>query len=154
MPAKAKICQCGCEQPLTGRQMKYASPECSKKANRAAWIGKVYDLTLEEYQKIFDYQDGKCAICKRPPKPGKSLAVDHHHEAGQQGKVRGLLDYVCNLKIMGARSDKIILAMAEYVTNPPAVAALGREVVAPGRPKKARKRRARKPRAPRAKKTA
>ncbi len=138
-----KTCQCGCGVPLVGRQLKFSSEECRKKNARENWIGKTYDLSLEDYDTILAFQGGKCAICRRPPKPGKSLAVDHHHETGQVGKVRGLLCFLCNKRFLGARSDGIIIAMYNYVTNPPATAALGREVIAPGRPKKPRKPRPR-----------
>lgn len=53
-----------------------------------------FNITLEDYNKMFQEQDGKCAICnKHQTEFDKSLAVDHCHETG---KVRGLLCRECN----------------------------------------------------------
>lgn len=132
-------CQ-GCGGLLTGRQKKWCSSGCSKQEGRRTWIKNVYDLTLEEYDAILTYQHGGCGICGRPPKENKSLAVDHDH---QSGVVRGLLCFFCNKRVLGARNAEVLVKTAAYVTDPPAVRALGREVVAPGRPKKKRQPRKR-----------
>ncbi len=50
-------------------------------------------MTQEEYEARLREQGGGCAVCGRPPKPGKSLHVDHDHETGH---VRGLLCFKCN----------------------------------------------------------
>lgn len=59
-----------------------------------------YGITVEDYQNLFERQNGLCAICGRPEttvsrtrKP-KSLAVDHDHVTG---KVRALLCQECNI---------------------------------------------------------
>lgn len=125
----------GCGNPLTGGRRKWCSDTCSKAGARAVRLAAVFNLTPDEYDQILDYQDGVCAICGRPPKPGKRLAVDHDH---QTGFVRGLLCFLCNRRVLGARSADVLVRTALYVTNPPARLALGRDVVAPGRPKKKR----------------
>ena len=56
----------------------------------------LYGITQEDYNLLLEKQDGKCAICKRPPKEGKILCVDHCHGTG---KVRGLLCHGCNTAI-------------------------------------------------------
>lgn len=53
-----------------------------KDKNREKRLKKLFSLSLEDYQKIFILQNGCCAICKKPPKEGKSLAVDHNHKNG------------------------------------------------------------------------
>lgn len=58
---------------------------------------KKYGLTIQAYNDLFKKQGGVCAICLRPPKT-KRLHVDHDHKSG---KVRGLLDYTCNRKLIG-----------------------------------------------------
>ncbi len=138
--ATERICfRCG--DPLLGKKKKWCSAKCQKLEGRRKHIETCFGLTLEDYDAILREQDGKCAICRKPPKPGKSLAVDHAHREGRSGPVRGLLCFFCNKRLIGARADEAILRMAEYVTDPPATRALGREVIAPGRPPKKRKSR-------------
>ena len=134
---------CGnCGRELIGRQRRWCSEFCQKAGARAQRLATVFNITPEEYDRILEFQGGVCALCKKPPKEGKRLAVDHDHESGA---VRGLLDFTCNKRVVGSRSAATILRMAEYVTNPPARQALGRDVVAPGRPPRKRgRRRARK----------
>lgn len=131
------ICVCGCEQILTGRQKKYASAECQKREGRRKHIEKCFNISLDEYDLILAYQGGGCGICGREPKSGKSLAVDHDHATGY---IRGLLCFFCNKRVLGARTADVLVKTAAYVTNPPAPRALGREVVAPGRPPRRRKK--------------
>jgi hypothetical protein len=56
-----------------------------------------YNITLEDYNALFQKQKGVCAICKRPPN-GKRLTVDHDHKTG---RVRGLLHDWCNRALLG-----------------------------------------------------
>lgn len=132
-----------CGQLLSGRQRRFCSPGCRSLAARSRWLAQVYGLSVADYNTILEYQQGRCGICRKPPKAGRSLAVDHAHEDGQRGTVRGLLCFFCNKRVLGARSAEVLVKTAEYVTCPPAVVALGRVVVAPGRPKKPRRRRKR-----------
>ena len=58
-----------------------------------------YGVTIEQYNKMFEKQNGKCYICQRHQSQFKiSLAVDHNHRTGS---VRGLLCYTCNKNIVG-----------------------------------------------------
>lgn len=133
------VAQCaGCGGPLTGRQRKWCSDQCSTDGAREKRLAAVFNITPDEYDKILAHQGGKCAVCKKPPKPGKRLAVDHDHKTGI---VRGLLCFFDNRRVLGARSAAAIIALAEYVQNPPARAALGRDVIAPGRPPRQRRNR-------------
>lgn len=87
---------------------------------RAKYLMDNFKLTVEQWQKIWDYQGGLCAICKRPLKKANT---DHAHDSGL---CRGLLCPRCN-RALGRFGDSLllILAAAKYLTNPPAVAALG-----------------------------
>ena len=49
-------------------------------------------INKKDYKKIFDEQNGKCAICNQ----SKILISDHDHKTG---KVRGLLCTNCNLSL-------------------------------------------------------
>lgn len=53
-----------------------------------------YGMTNEDYENMYEDQDGRCAICKN--RSIKKLVVDHDHT---NGKVRGLLCNKCNVGI-------------------------------------------------------
>lgn len=88
-------------------------------------LKREFHISLAERTLIFEYQGKKCAMCKTPAVAGRnSLAVDHDHRTGL---VRGLLCMRHN-RALGKfhDDDDSVRAAAEYVTNPPATAALGR----------------------------
>lgn len=72
-----------------------------------------YGLTLDEYDRMYDSQEGKCAICKRVGGTSRMerLHVDHSHETGQ---IRGLLCFRCNTGIgmLGDTVDALSRAVA------------------------------------------
>lgn len=74
---------------------------------------KKFGLTIDEYERNLERQDGVCAICKRV-EVDKRLAVDHCHETG---KVRGLLCMRCNTAIGNLNTVQLLEAAKEYV-NP------------------------------------
>lgn len=135
-----RVCQ-RCGEILVGKQKKWCSAKCQKWAGRETHLMRCFGITSEQYDLILEEQDGGCGICRRKPKPGKSLAVDHRHTEGRSGPITGLLCYVCNKRFLGARKEEIIIAMYEYITDPPARRALGEDIIAPGRPQKKRKSR-------------
>lgn len=49
----------------------------------------MYNITLEDYDTLFQLQGGVCAICGKPETSAKvsNLAVDHNHI---NGSIRGL----------------------------------------------------------------
>ena len=68
---------------------------------------KSYSITVDDYNRMFESQYGKCAICGTSSSVESSrkkyLCVDHNHETG---KVRGLLCDKCNRGI-GLLNDDI-----------------------------------------------
>lgn len=60
--------------------------------SRDARLQRQYSITEELYQRIFDRQNGRCAICGCQ-QHYQRLAVDHDHKTGM---VRGLLCVNCN----------------------------------------------------------
>ncbi len=73
---------------------------CYKLKEKDYGLRSKYNITLEEYNKMFWEQNGKCAICDNEesiidPKTNKAkkLSVDHCHETG---RIRGLLCGNCN----------------------------------------------------------
>ena len=77
-----------------------------------AWMLKKYGLTLEDYKRMLESQNGQCAICgidKGYPKSGRRFAVDHDHETG---KVRALLCGNCNTGISHFKHDPDLMEKA------------------------------------------
>jgi hypothetical protein len=80
------------------------------------WLKRNYNITFEEYNKLFAEQEGKCAICGVHQNDlKKKLSVDHNHETGE---IRGLLCNSCNLSLGHAKEDtKILLKMIDYLNK-------------------------------------
>lgn len=137
-------CQ-GCGSVLTGRQKVWCSDDnCRKLATRARRLRIVYDISPEEWDLIFQEQGEVCAICHRPPRAGETFHLDHEHQNGQAGPIRGIVCGYDNTRIIGRlKSHERAQALADYLRDPPAPRALGEERVAPGRPKKKRQPRKR-----------
>lgn len=73
-------------------------------------LKKCYNLSLTEYNKMFEKQNGKCAICERHQDELKfKLSVDHCHRTN---KIRGLLCDKCNRGIGFLNDDKEIVQNA------------------------------------------
>jgi len=70
-----------------------------KSRKREYRLVRMYNITTEEYNNMFEKQKGTCYICGKEPvshaknKNSKVLHIDHNHETG---KVRGLLCSKCN----------------------------------------------------------
>jgi len=75
---------------------------------------KQYGITIEEYNQLFENQNGCCAVCgKHQSEFKKALCVDHNHETSE---VRGLLCHNCNI-LLGMAKDNIniLLDAVEYL---------------------------------------
>lgn len=71
---------------------------------KAKQLKQRYGISIDEYNVIFEEQNGCCAICKIHQSELKiSLSVDHSHETGEN---RGLLCGKCNRGI-GFLNDSI-----------------------------------------------
>ena len=80
------------------------NPEIRKNAMRRMQLRR-YNMDEAAYFDMFQSQGGACAICRKPCKSGRRLAVDHCHETQ---KVRGLLCLRCN-QGLGHFEDNIAL---------------------------------------------
>lgn len=133
--AVAKRCKDCLEQGITTkRKAPHPGPRCAthhraKRKDRrnythAGHILELYGLTAEEYQTIYDFQGGTCAICQRARGIRRKLSVDHCHTTGE---VRGLLCSTCNSKVLGHLRDdvKALYRAVDYLLSPPARQALG-----------------------------
>ena len=130
---------CAREGITTKRKAPYPGPRCHShnrevKASRKAYrhsdhIMAKYGLTTEQYQRIYEYQGGCCAICKRAKGIKKKLSVDHDHETGE---IRMLACQGCNRMLGHLRDDpEAFERAAECLRNPPARAALGQITYVP-----------------------
>lgn len=70
-----------------------------------------YGISIDDYNKIFIKQDGRCAICGE--NQSERLAIDHDHITGE---IRGLLCRKCNL-MLGYSGDNpgILRSAASYI---------------------------------------
>jgi hypothetical protein len=76
-----------------------------------------YGMSGEQYAALYEFQGGRCAICKRARGKSKRLAVDHNHA---NGEVRGLLCGPCNSMLAHARDDPgMFTRAADYLNDPP-----------------------------------
>ncbi|CAB4167363.1 Recombination endonuclease VII [uncultured Caudovirales phage] len=78
---------------------------------RDTTLRRIFGITLEEYLKAHDAQQGCCAICRKSVADnGKALAVDHCHTTG---KIRGLLCDLCNrgLGMFKDNTDSLVTAI-------------------------------------------
>lgn len=101
------------EYYLKNREKKKAASKAWKKANPKKArsyrknetdlrLKRKFGISLDDYNLMFEKQQGLCAICNRPEK-NKKLAVDHCHATG---RVRGLLCSKCN-QALGMLDDNI-----------------------------------------------
>lgn len=88
---------------------------------RKSTLKRFFNLSVEDYLKMLNDQNGVCAICKKSEiyytKTGKlkDLAVDHCHVSG---KVRGLLCSSCNNGLGCFKDNLELLDKAkEYLIN-------------------------------------
>jgi hypothetical protein len=96
-------------------------------ANR--YVTRAYGLTADEYDRLYQAQGRRCAICRRATGATKRLAVDHDHTCcpgpSSCGKcVRGLLCGPCNDLLAHARDDPNFFYRAiDYLRSWPSLTA-------------------------------
>ena len=69
-----------------------------KPIRRAITLQRRYSISVENYDEMYNKQDGKCAICGKwcPNGSCNGLCVDHDHKTNV---IRGLLCKSCNLTL-------------------------------------------------------
>jgi hypothetical protein len=102
-----------------------------------------YGITIEEFDLIYQRQNGKCAVCGKdlgeyhPGLPGwgngTRIEVDHDHKKGKRVSVRGLLCggrwAGCNRKLGKVDNVSWLENVIAYLKNPPAQQILTEEYV-------------------------
>lgn len=83
-------------------------------------LKKSFGISFEEYQKMWENQNGLCAICGKPEshiRLGKltMLRVDHNHKTGE---IRALLCNSCNAGLGFFQDSSELLDVAsEYLSS-------------------------------------
>ena len=106
----SKCCQC---KPLDEFNYQHAQcKSCYSEKRRDTRYLKRYNLSLDDYDSLYDEQGGKCAICETSDPGGRRsrFCVDHNHETDE---VRGLLCYKCN-SALGYFGDSPAVVMRGY----------------------------------------
>lgn len=113
-PVAKEACRLAKNDAQNARNKKL-SPEQHRNTN----LKKCYGITLKDYDRMFEQQQGKCAICgctESRTKRSKHFYVDHCHETGL---IRGLLCGPCNTGIgnLGddlGRLEQAVLYLKKY----------------------------------------
>ena len=129
-----KRCPCGRKKSPSRRDLKYCTTcarEKRKAASKAAHGKRVeanFGITEEDYWALYEFQGGRCALCRWAQGKRKRLAVDHDHSctAGHPPDkgcwlcTRGLLCVFCN-RLLGRVRDSIdfFQRAIDYLRFPP-----------------------------------
>ena len=94
---------------------KYSKTYCKKHRERAkiVHLKRNYDLSYENWLKMWENQDGKCAICGTSFDKPSDVCIDHNHKTGE---IRGLLCNKCNFAIGLLNDDpELTIKLTEYL---------------------------------------
>lgn len=81
----------------------------------ASMLKRKYNITLFEWYMLLEYQEYKCAVCRRPlnfRSLSRKIAVDHNHSTGE---VRGLVHYGCNFMVGIVENPNMLQDARDYV---------------------------------------
>jgi hypothetical protein len=75
-----------------------------------------HGLTPDEWQAMWEQQQGLCYLCEQPLPPGKGTVIDHDHSCCPKHKScakcrRGLACFQCNVAVGMAGDDPERLAL-------------------------------------------
>jgi hypothetical protein len=88
-------------------------------------LKRKYGITIAEYDRMFEEQNGVCAICGEPRPEERTLHIDHDH---QTGVIRGLLCFRCNNALGDFREEyELFQRAADYLDRDEELAVLVRE---------------------------
>jgi hypothetical protein len=127
-------------QPFRVRPAPHAGPRCTthhnafrrdrRLASKIRHVEKTYGITDEQYNALYKFQGGRCALCQRATGATKRLAVDHDHQQamidghhpdkGCDRCIRGLVCSICNDILAHFRSEPSAgLRITAYLTRSP-----------------------------------
>lgn len=104
-------------QKEQGKRKEYNKTQRQKLNSLKSVLKIRYGISLEQFDELFEKQQGCCAVCHRHQNEFKKrLAVDHDHKTGE---IRGLLCDNCNRRVIGHwREPERFLSAANYLTGP------------------------------------
>lgn len=119
-----KCPKCGESDPAKFAKNRYRSTglqiyckDCHRPIQNASVRKYRYKISNTEYEALKTEQKGLCALCSKPPFPGKrgGLMVDHDHKTNM---VRGLVHHKCNL-LLGFADDnpELLQAALNYLAK-------------------------------------
>jgi hypothetical protein len=100
------------------------SEACKRRESERRERYGVFGATLEDYDRLFMEQAGRCSICQSST-PGRAgatrFAFDHDHDTNRP---RGLLCHLCNVGLGSFQDDPVLLraAIAYLETHAPTAA--------------------------------
>ena len=108
--------QWGQRSEVLAAKAAFRQSDAGKLLQRKVDLKRRYGISIDRYWEMFHYQNGVCAICRKPPLDPLSLCVDHDHSCcpGRKacGKcIRGLLCEKCNIGL-GGFLDKLTLLLS------------------------------------------
>lgn len=84
-------------------RLKFRSTEAGMRSVQNSLLKSNYGITIDQYNEMFNSQQGKCAICgTHQSNLSKRLSVDHDH---QTGEIRELLCNFCNTSLGNFKED-------------------------------------------------
>ena len=89
---RKEVLEYQCKYRGTHREERRTYRETHRREARGHRLKYAYNLSQEDYDRMFVFQGGVCAICGEAQKD-RNLSVDHDHVTG---KVRALLCDKCN----------------------------------------------------------
>lgn len=121
---KKECTQCGESKVLSDFYRMKSAPDghmyeckvCNNKRNKKSALKYHFGISINDYNALFEKQEGCCAICgTHQSELSEALHVDHDHD---NGWVRGLLCKTCNIGLGHFKDNPELLdKAAEYLLD-------------------------------------
>ena len=100
-----------CKECRSSYAKDYIVTTNGRKTLRARRLKHLYDLTLEDYDILYNKQKGRCAVCGiHQSELGRLFDIDHNHITKE---IRGLLCNKCNQAIGLFNVDKYFIKLLD-----------------------------------------
>ena len=93
-------------------RLKQRDPQELRRREKQGNLRRLYGIGIDEYERLFESQNGKCAICGTTDAGGRwkrRLQVDHNHKTGA---IRELLCNGCNAGLGNFKDNESVLRLA------------------------------------------